>query len=145
MLGVHRCSTHFLKQQCCITFMLYTHGLGLACQPGHVHPCRVLSPARRYDALWPLHLLWRQYVAGVLGALGTSEATVYQLDLHGCHLEVHQHPDAQLVGSKGIVVRACEQNMHMVTKNDRRAVIPRSPGSELHYRVGNDRVVSLLR
>ena len=106
---------------------------------------RSLSPACRYDGLWPLHLMWRQYVTGVLSSSGLSGEAAFQLDLHGSHLKVIQHPSAQLVGLEGIAVRASEQQIHIVTKDNRHAVIPRTPGSELRYRVGNNHVVSLLR
>ena len=98
----------------------------------------------RYEALWPLHLLWRQYVGGILSTSGFTEASAFQLDLHGCHLTVIQHPTAQLVGLEGIAVKASERNVHVVTKDDRHAVVPRSHGSELQFRVSNDHVVSLL-
>lgn len=60
-------------------------------------------------------------------------------------MRVVQHADAQLVGLEGIVVKASEHNVHVVTKDDRYAVVPRSRCSELHYRVGNDDVVSLIK
>ena len=81
---------------------------------------------------------------GVLSASGASKETAYQLDLHGCYLKVLKHPNAQLAGLEGIAVKASERNVHLVTKDDRYAVIPRSPGSELRYRVSNSDVVSLL-
>lgn len=90
-------------------------------------------------------MLWRQYITGVTSSSGVSEETAYQLDLHGCHLKVVQHENAQLVGLEGIVVKASEHSVHIVTKDDRHAVVPRSQGSELHYRVGNDDVVSLIK
>ena len=89
--------------------------------------------------------MWREYVTGVLGASGVSEETALTLDLHGCHLRVIQHPNPQLVGLEGIVVKGSERSVHIVTEDDRHAVIPRSLGSELHYRASNNDVVSLLR
>ncbi len=83
-------------------------------------------------------------MTGVLSTTGVSEETAYQLDLHGCHLKVVKHPNAQLVGLEGIAVKASERNVHIVTKDDRHAVIARSPSSELQYRVSNSDVVSLL-
>ena len=88
--------------------------------------------------------MWREYITGVLSTSGISEETAFTLDLHGCHLRVIQHPDAQLVGLDGIVVKASERSVQIVTKDDRHAVIPRSLGSELRYRLSNNDVVSLL-
>ena len=93
--------------------------------------------------LWPLHLLWRQYVAGVLSASGISEKTAHQLDLHGSVIRVVQHPNAQLAGLQGVVVKAGEHSVHVMTQDNRHAVIPRVPGYELHCRVGRNDVVSL--
>ena len=83
-------------------------------------------------------------MTGALSTSGVSAETAFQLDLHGCHVKVAKHPNAQLVGLEGIAIKASERNVHIVTKDDRHAVIPRSPSSELRYRVSNSDVVSLL-
>ena len=59
-------------------------------------------------------------------------------------MRVEQHPNAQLVGLEGIAVKISNHNVHVVTKEDRCAVIPTTPGCDLHYRVGNSDVVSLI-
>jgi len=59
-------------------------------------------------------------------------------------MRVEQHPNAQLVGLEGIAVKTSNHSVHIVTKEDRRAVIPTTPGCEIHSRVGNSDVVSLI-
>jgi RNase P/RNase MRP subunit p29 len=60
-------------------------------------------------------------------------------------MKVVQHTNAQLVGLDGIVVKASEHVVHVVTKDDRHVVVSRSQGSELTYRVGYDYVVSMIK
>lgn len=70
-----------------------------------------------------------------------SEEAALQLDLHGCLLTVKQHHNPQLVGKEGIVVRYGKHAFHVVSKEDRLHVVPRSKDCKFEFKVDRLRVI----
>ncbi|GIL42953.1 hypothetical protein Vafri_771 [Volvox africanus] len=89
-----------------------------------------------YEVMLRVHKLWLQYTrnaattpaaAGRAGGPSNStnvEGPARTFDLHGAILNVVRHPNPQLVGASGIVLKYNRRSVHLVTPSDHIRVVP---------------------
>ncbi|GLI69016.1 hypothetical protein VaNZ11_013555 [Volvox africanus] len=89
-----------------------------------------------YEVMLRVHELWLQYTrnaattppaAGRTGGASNSinvEGPARALDLHGAILNVVRHPNPQLVGASGVVLKYNRRSVHLVTPSDYIRVVP---------------------
>ena len=85
----------------------------------------------RYEALLPLHKLWRTYADRLLDGMqgrrdGALEELFYGMDYHGAQVQVVETKDLRLAGKQGIIVKDTPAALTFVTREDQLVFVPKS-------------------
>ncbi|KAJ2486089.1 RNase P/RNase MRP complex subunit [Coemansia sp. RSA 2050] len=84
--------------------------------------------AQKHACFVPLHRLWTQYIAGVIGDK-TGEQMLGRLmraDMHGAQLTVARAKCPNYVGVSGIVAQETKNVFRVITKDDKLATVPKA-------------------
>ncbi|GLC38964.1 hypothetical protein PLESTB_000466200 [Pleodorina starrii] len=117
-----------------------------------LHPAQPAKRTPSYEAMLRVHELWLQYTqnlarsATATGAAAASSnsgagggTSAHAADLHGAMLTVVKHPNPQLVGATGVLLKRSSSSLHLVTPGDRVRVIALK-GCIAHYNVNGTTV-----
>ena len=86
-----------------------------------VRKVKLPPSARKYVLYVPLHALWEEYAATVMGKRGEwaeKGARVYKMDLVGAKIEVVAAKAPSLMGLAGIVIAETAQMFTIITSRD---------------------------
>ncbi|KAJ2910865.1 RNase P/RNase MRP complex subunit [Coemansia aciculifera] len=93
-----------------------------------LHIYDIPEEAQRYELFVPLHQMWRQYMAGVIGDKSGEQmlGRVIRADMHGALVAVTRAKCPNYVGIKGIVAQETKNVFRIITKDDRLVVVPKA-------------------
>ncbi|KAJ2684663.1 RNase P/RNase MRP complex subunit [Coemansia spiralis] len=86
------------------------------------------SEAQKYANFLPLHRLWSQYIAGVVGDKTGEQmlGRVMRADMHGAQLSVTRAKCPNYVGVSGIVAQETKNVFRIITTDDRLLTVPKA-------------------
>lgn len=89
-----------------------------------------------------LHSIWTRYAQQFMALQQRTTAAALALDLHGCKCTVNKSTDPQHRGISGIVLKASEGMLHLITDQNKLASVDRRH-SEIQFCIGQQQVTLL--